>query len=50
MAQCLRAPNVLPAVLSSIPSHHTVAHNHLWWDPMHFSGVCLKIATVYVLK
>jgi len=29
MAQRLRALTVLPEVLSSIPSHHMVAHNHL---------------------
>jgi hypothetical protein len=29
MAQWLRAPPVLPEVLSSIPSNHMVAHNHL---------------------
>ena len=29
MAQQLRALTVLPKVLSSIPSNHMVAHNHL---------------------
>jgi hypothetical protein len=29
MAQRLRAPAALPEVLSSIPSNHMVAHNHL---------------------
>ena len=29
MAQQLRALTVLPEVLSSIPSKHMVAHNHL---------------------
>jgi hypothetical protein len=29
MAQWLRALTVLPKVLSSIPSNHMVAHNHL---------------------
>jgi hypothetical protein len=29
MAQQLRALTVLPEVLSSIPSNHMVAHNHL---------------------
>jgi hypothetical protein len=29
MAQRLRAPTALPKVLSSIPSNHMVAHNHL---------------------
>jgi hypothetical protein len=28
IAQWLKAPTVLPKVLSSIPSNHTVAHNH----------------------
>jgi hypothetical protein len=35
MAQQLRALTSLPEVLSSIPSNHMVAHNHLyalfWW-------------------
>jgi hypothetical protein len=35
----LRALTVLPEVLSSIPSIHMVAHNHLEWDPMPSSGV-----------
>ena len=29
MAQWLRAPAALPEVLSSIPSNHMVAYNHL---------------------
>jgi len=29
MGQQLRAPTALPEVLSSIPSNHMVAHNHL---------------------
>jgi len=29
MAQWLRAPTALPEVLSSVPSNHMVAHNHL---------------------
>jgi len=29
MAQWLRALSALPEVLSSIPSNHMVAHNHL---------------------
>ena len=28
-AQILRALTALPEILSSIPSHHKVAHNHL---------------------
>ena len=50
MAQQLRALADLPEVLSSIPSNHMVAHNHLEWDPMHSSSVCLKTATVYSYK
>jgi hypothetical protein len=34
MAQWLRALTALPEVLSSIPSDHMVAHNHLQWNPM----------------
>jgi hypothetical protein len=30
MAEWLRAPTALPKVLSSIPSNHMVAHNHLY--------------------
>jgi hypothetical protein len=47
MAQQLRALTALPEVLSSIPSNHMVAHNHLQWDAMPSSGVCLKTAAVY---
>ena len=39
MAQWLRAPHVLPEVLSSILSNHMVAHNHLQWDLMPSSGM-----------
>jgi hypothetical protein len=39
MAQWLRALTALPEVLSSIPSKHMVAHNHLYWDLMPSSGV-----------
>jgi hypothetical protein len=39
MAQWLRALTALPEVLSSIPSNHMVAHNHLEWDPMPSFGV-----------
>jgi hypothetical protein len=34
MAQRLRTLTALPKVLSSIPSNHIVAHNHLQWDPI----------------
>jgi hypothetical protein len=39
MAQWLRTLTALPEVLSSVPSNHTVAHNHLKWDQMPSSGV-----------
>jgi hypothetical protein len=39
MAQQLRALAALPGVLSSIPSNHMVAQNHLQWDLMPSSGV-----------
>ena len=43
MAQPLRALTALLEVLSSIPTNHMVAHNHL----LPSSGVCLKAASVY---
>jgi hypothetical protein len=39
MAQQLRALTPLPDVLSSIPSNHMVAHNHLQWGLLTSSGV-----------
>jgi len=39
MAQRLRALAALPEVLSSNPSNHMVAHNHLERNPMPSSGV-----------
>jgi hypothetical protein len=39
MAQLLRALAALPDVLSSNPSNHMVAHNHLSWDLIPSSGV-----------
>ena len=39
MDQWLRALTALPEVLSSIPSNHMVAHNHMQWDPMPSSSV-----------
>jgi hypothetical protein len=39
MAQRVRALTALSEVLSSIPSNHMVAHNHLSWDLMPSSGV-----------
>jgi len=38
MAQQLRALTALLEVLSSIPSNHMVAHNHLKWDLVPSSG------------
>jgi hypothetical protein len=35
----IRTLTVLPEVLSSIPSNHLLAHNHLEWDLRPFSGV-----------
>jgi hypothetical protein len=39
MAQWLRALTKLSEVLSSIPSNHMVAHDHLQWGLMPSSGV-----------
>jgi hypothetical protein len=39
MAQRLRALTALPKFLSSNPSNHMVAHNHLQWDLAPPSGV-----------
>jgi hypothetical protein len=39
MVQRLRALTALPEILSSMPSNHSVAHNHLKWDLMPSSGV-----------
>jgi hypothetical protein len=39
MAQQLRALTALPEVLSSIPSNHMVAHNHLRWGLLPNSSV-----------
>jgi hypothetical protein len=39
MAQQLMALTSLPEILSSIPSNHMVAHNHLSCHPMPSSGV-----------
>ena len=38
MVQWLGTLTALSEVLSSIPSYHMVAHNHLEWDPMSSSG------------
>jgi hypothetical protein len=39
MVQQLRRLTAFPEVLSSIPSNHMVAHNHLSRDLMQSSGV-----------
>jgi hypothetical protein len=39
MAQQLRVLTAFPEVLSSNPSNHMVAHNHLQWGLMPSSGV-----------
>jgi len=46
MAQQLRALTALPEVLSSNPSNHMVARNHLKWDPISSSGVSEEIYNV----
>jgi hypothetical protein len=46
MAQWLRALTALPEVLSSIPSNHMVAHNHLQWDAL--SGVFEDIDSIII--
>jgi hypothetical protein len=50
MVQQLRTPTALPEVLSSIPSNHMLDHNHLSWDPIPSSRVCLKTAAVCSYK
>jgi hypothetical protein len=42
MVQWLRALTALPEALSSIPSNHMVAQNHLQWGLMPSSGVSEK--------
>jgi hypothetical protein len=39
MAQWLGALTAFPEVMSSVPSNHMVAHDHLKWDLMPSSGV-----------
>jgi hypothetical protein len=48
MAQQLRAVAASPEVLSSIPSNFMVAHNHLQWDPVPFSGVSDLFKDVFI--
>jgi hypothetical protein len=50
MAQWLRAMTALPEVLSSVPSNHMVAHNHVQWDPMPSSGVSEDSYSVLTYK
>jgi hypothetical protein len=50
MAHQLRALTALPEVLSSIPSNHMVAHNHLFWDPMPSSGVSEDSTHIYKIN
>jgi hypothetical protein len=38
VAQWLKVLAALPEVLSSIPSNHMVAQNHLQWDPVPSLG------------
>ena len=49
MAQRLRALAALPEVLSSIPSNHMVAHNHLYWDLVPSSGVQAYMQTEHCI-
>jgi hypothetical protein len=42
MAQRLRVLMALPEVLSSIPSNHMVAHNHLQWDALFWCDYKFK--------
>jgi hypothetical protein len=49
MAQWLRALTALPEVLSSVPSNHMVAHDHLLWDLMASSGVSEDSYSVLVI-
>jgi hypothetical protein len=48
MAQWVRALTALPEVLSSIPSNHMVAQNHLEWDLMPSSGVHKDSVLTYI--
>jgi hypothetical protein len=40
MTHWFRTLTILPEVPNSIPSNPMVAHSHLNWDPMPFSGIC----------
>jgi hypothetical protein len=50
MVQWLRALAALPEVLSSNPSKHMVAHNHLKWDPMPSSGASENNSVLSFIK
>jgi hypothetical protein len=50
IAQRLRALTDLPKVLSSIPSNHMVAHNHLYGNLMPSSGVSEDSYSVLTYK
>jgi hypothetical protein len=50
MAQHLRALAALPEVLSSIPSNHVVAHNHLYWDLVPSSGASEDSYNVLIVQ
>jgi hypothetical protein len=46
MTEQLRALASILEVLSSIPSNHMVAHNHLGWDLMPFSKLSSGVSVV----
>ena len=50
ISQQLRILADFREVLSSIPSNHMVAHNHLYWNLMPFSGmrVYMQIEHSYI--
>jgi hypothetical protein len=50
MAQGLRSLTPLPEVLSSIPSNHIVAHNHLQLDLTPSAGVSEDSDSVLINK
>jgi hypothetical protein len=50
MAQWVRALTALPEVLSSIPSNHMVAHNHLQWDLAPSSDVSEDSYSIFIHK
>jgi hypothetical protein len=48
MAQWLRTLTTMLEVLSSTPSNHMVAHNHLLWDQMPPSGEDSDCVLIYI--